>query len=138
MAMSDTYEWDGDPKNPPTDHVKPSAREFRYHFGWARYLMRDREPETLAPTSTRYKPRPSGQRFAVAKSGQPANATAVTIVRGPLPHGRSSETSRHGTVESPFGVLSDLHRRAADRVIRKPQPLEIGRVVQIAPVKDDR
>lgn len=59
MAMTESCEWDGGPKNPPTDQVKLSARESHYHPGRARYLMRDRDPETLAPTSTRSKPRGS-------------------------------------------------------------------------------
>jgi len=81
----------GDPGHTPTDHVKVAAREFRYHSGRARYLMRDRDPETLAPLDARSEPRASA-----------------------------------------------LHRRATDRVVREPQPLEISRVVQIAPVEDDR
>jgi hypothetical protein len=75
----------------PSNPVRLAAREFRYHSGRARYLMRDRDPETLAPLDARSEPRASA-----------------------------------------------LHRRATDRVVREPQPLEISRVVQIAPVEDDR
>ncbi len=45
MVMNDTYEWDGDPENEPTNIQKLSAREFRYHSGQARYLMRDGDSE---------------------------------------------------------------------------------------------
>lgn len=47
MVMNDTYEWDGDPGHAPTNIQKLAAREFRYHSGRARYLMRDRHPNTL-------------------------------------------------------------------------------------------
>ncbi len=49
MVMNDTYEWDGDPGHAPSNPVRLAAREFRYHSGRARYLMRDRDPETLEP-----------------------------------------------------------------------------------------
>ncbi len=84
MVVTDTFEWDGDPENVPAKHVKLAVREFQYHSGRARYLMRDRDPESLSPLGARSEPRPSG-------SGQRQIVTAVSFERGPLPHGRGSD-----------------------------------------------